>query len=473
MTIEDLADEAMMNGKKTGSMFEFGVRPTYTFLAGDVDETGSFGVGIHARKALDHIFSVRLDALYAATSGDNETGALGNRRFENRWASGTVFAVASLNNLKYEGGIRKTNFYIMAGAGANTFKTAFLADGQVNFDEDNALESERNGKIERETGGHFAGGAGVALRVSPRFNVGLEYQALVPLGKRADQLDGYAIGEYRDILNAVSLNLNVNIGNSATQMEPRYWENPFNGVKRDIMDLDGKVSAATNDADGDGVVDAIDQEANTPMGASVDTKGRVLDSDGDGVADYKDLEPFFPPREGEVVDANGVVTDRIDKPITEDRIQSMIDASIARMQATNGPSTTTVETNAGQMYLPIIYFPLNQSTVKYADYGTLSSVARVLQGNPGMRIVVRGYTDKVGTPEVNQRLSYRRAESVVNHLVNQHNIDRSRLVLQFRGENDPLVPVNQTVVNRRVEFLTATGENEDAAPAGTTGGRGY
>ncbi|MEM9526018.1 MAG: OmpA family protein, partial [Bacteroidota bacterium] len=231
------------------------------------------------------------------------------------------------------------------------------------------------------------------------------------------------------------------------------------------------------DSDGDGVVDAIDQEANTPAGVPVDTKGRVLDSDKDGVADYKDLEPFFPPRAGEEVDANGVVMNRNDKPVTEDRVQEMIDASLARYKAQNGNSgggTTTVRTVNGEVYLPMIYFPLNQSTVKYSDYGILSSVARVLQGNPGMRMVIRGYTDRVGNAANNEVLSYRRAKAVVDHLVNQHGISRDNLILQYRGEDNAIVPLDKSYVNRRVEFLTANpGDNEDPAPAGANRRGGF
>ena len=472
MEIEDV-DAQMMEGKKQGSMFEFGIRPSYSWVAGDVNATGGYGLGIHFRKAFDHVFSVRLDGLYAANSGDERTGGIGNRRFESRWSSGTVFGVVTLNNIKYEGDRRNTNIYAMLGGGGHVFRAASQAPGATNFDEDDPLgDNSRNDIVERDLRFHYAVGTGVAFRISPRFNIGLEYQAYIPLGDMVDQLDGYNRGDFRDVQNNASVNLNFNIGNAATQLEPRYWENPFNPVKSDIMDVRNKVDAATMDSDGDGVVDAIDQEANTPSGAPVDTKGRMLDSDGDGVPDYKDLEPFFPPRAGEVVDANGVITNRADKPITEDRIQQMIDASIARINVA-GPTTTSVTTTTGAMYLPIIYFPLNQSTVKYADYGTLSSVARVMEGNPGMRIVVRGYTDKTGTDGYNQRLSYQRAQNVISHLVNQHGISRDRFILQYRGESDPLVPQNQTVVNRRVEFLNATaGEREDPAPAGA-GGRGY
>lgn len=484
LTIEDLTgdekmdkSEMMNDGEKSGTMLEFGIRPSYSWIAGDVDATGGYGAGIHFRKSLDHLFSIRLDGFYAATSGDNETGDNEtNRRFESRMSGGSLLGVITLNNFRYSGDIRNTNIYAMVGGGANTFKTDAqrnaLEGGGPNgipFDEENTLEDNtRNKQIERAFNTHAAAGAGINFRVSPRFNVGLEYQVLIPFGKRADQLDGYVDGgTFRDVQNFGSVSLNFNLGNASKKKEPAYWTNAFSDVRNDMNTLEGRVDDATKDSDGDGVVDAVDQEANTPAGVPVDTRGRVLDSDKDGVPDYQDLEPFFPPRAGEEVNGQGVVVNRNDKPITEDRVQEMIDASIARMQSGNESGTTRVVTDRGEIFLPMIYFPLNQSTVKYADYGTLSSVARVLQGNPGMRLVVRGYTDRVGSAANNQRLSYQRAKSVIDHLVNQHGVNRSSLVLQYRGEENAIVPLDKSYINRRVEFLTAeAGASEDAAPTG-------
>ncbi len=48
--------------------------------------------------------------------------------------------------------------------------------------------------------------------------------------------------------------------------------------------------AISPDADGDGIIDQIDLEPNTPLGAAIDSHGRALDTDGDGVPDYKDKE---------------------------------------------------------------------------------------------------------------------------------------------------------------------------------------
>ena len=485
LTIEDLTsdddeakmsrdDKGMMDVKKSGSMIEFGIRPSYTFVGGDVEAKGGYGIGAHFRKSLDHLFSLRLDGHYGLMNGDNEDGTRTNRRFESQYIAGTGLAVVTLNNFRFQGGIRKMNLYIMGGAGANFFKTASQRVGS-SFVEENPFDTDRNDQVESAFAPHAAGGAGIAFRFGPRFNLGFEYQAHIPLGSRADLIDGYGQGSnFRDVVSIASVNLNFNIGSSERLMEPRYWENPFNAVRSELDRVSGKVDDATKDSDGDGVVDAIDQEANTPAGVPVDTKGRVLDSDKDGVPDYRDLEPFFPPRAGEEVDANGVVINRNDKPITEDRVQEMIDASIARMKAGEQGGTTTVRTERGEVYLPMIYFPLGQSTIKYSDYGTLSSVARVIQGNPGIRVVVRGYTDRTGNSQNNTVLSYRRAKAVVDHLVNQHGVNRSSLILQYRGEENAIVPLDKSFVNRRVEFLTAeAGASEDPIPAGANNRGGF
>ena len=479
MSIEDLTMKDQGMGKKMnapkggaqGSMLELGIRPAYTFIAGDVDPEAGFGVGIHLRKALDHLFSLRLDGLYATNNGMDQKGFNESfRQFENTWLSATGSVVVTLNNFRFSGGTRKVNLYALIGAGGHQVSGDRLIENAVSID-------SRTTSLEEDLTLHASAGAGITFRISPRFNIGAEFQTFVPFGKRSDRLDGYDpidVSNFRDIQNAGSISLNFNIGNSATKSEPLYWTNAFSPMQDELNRMGSKVDDATKDSDGDGVVDAIDQEANTPAGVPVDTKGRVLDSDKDGVADYKDLEPFFPPRAGEQVDDNGVVMNRNDKPITEDRVQEMIDASIARMKAGDQAGTTTVRTESGDIFLPMIYFPLGQSTVKYSDYGTLSSVARVLAGNPGMRMVVRGYTDRVGNTANNEVLSYRRAQAVVDHLVNQHGISRNSLVLQYRGEDNAIVPLDKSYINRRVEFLSAdAGSSDDPAPAGASNRGGF
>lgn len=445
-------------------MFEFGIRPSYMWVGGDVTAETGYGVGLHLRKSLDHIFSLRLDGQYGLNNGNNGGDNPSVRDFENTWISGTLLGVMSLNSFKSRTTQKKVAIYVMAGAGANFFETEYRGT---------PVGELRESTIEREFAAHASAGAGIAFRLGGGFNIGLEYLGHIIFGNRADQLDGYEIGNFRDIQNSASISLNFNFGNKANKSEPLWWLNPDDALRNEISGFNERINDATQDSDGDGVVDAIDQEPNTPANVAVDTRGRTLDSDKDGIPDFRDREPFFPPRPGEEVDDNGVVINRIDQQLTEEQVQEMIDKAIdARLS-----QFQSSQSGGGlrEMYLPMIYFPLNQATVKYSDYGTLASIARVMRENQGLRLVVKGFTDRVGDEQLNERLSYRRAQAVIEHLVNQHGISRSRLVLQYGGESENLVPQEQTYVNRRVEFFAAQpGDTEMGPPAGVdSGGRGY
>lgn len=454
--------EKAAKAERPSDMLEFGITPAYSWVAGDVDAEAGFGGSIHFRKALDYVFSLRVDGTFAQMKGNNGRTVLDNEEFENQYIAGTALAVMTLNNFRFDRSQKKVNYYVMAGAGANFFETDFNVDGRPSS----------RGTVEREMAPHAAAGAGITFRLGSRVNLGLEFQSHIPFGNRADRLDGYAPsnGNFRDVVNMGGITLNFNLGSKSKKTEPLYWVSPFDPIADEINKVGSRIDDATRDTDGDGIVDAIDQEPNTPANVPVDTRGRTLDSDKDGIPDFRDREPFFPPRPGEEVDENGIVTNRIDKPVTEERVQEMIDAAISNAKLN---STTTVTGGLRELFIPMIYFPLNQYTVKYSDYGTLSSVASVMKGNPSMRLVVRGYTDKVGDPTTNERLSYLRAKSVVDHLVNQHGISRSSLVLQYRGEEENIVPQGQTYLNRRVEFHSAEATDyEQEAPAGANDGRG-
>jgi len=59
-------------------------------------------------------------------------------------------------------------------------------------------------------------------------------------------------------------------------------------------------------------------------------------------------------------------------------------------------------------------------------------------GTPGMVIEIAGHTDDRGTDEYNLQLSNKRAESLINYLVSNFNIPRSRLKAKGYGERIPL-----------------------------------
>ena len=86
----------------------------------------------------------------------------------------------------------------------------------------------------------------------------------------------------------------------------------------------------------------------------------------------------------------------------------------------------------------------------------MAKVGDFLKKYPTTTAVIEGHTDNVGTPEHNMDLSQRRAESVVNYLVEKFGIDRSRLTAKGYGETRPVAD-NSTdegkQKNRRIEAI--------------------
>ena len=90
-----------------------------------------------------------------------------------------------------------------------------------------------------------------------------------------------------------------------------------------------------------------------------------------------------------------------------------------------------------------------------------------------MKFVVRGYTDQAASENYNNVLSDNRAAATVDHLVNTYNIARTRLILQWGGESQNIIPANKSQINRRVEIGVAKdGDAEMGKPAGPDAGVG-
>lgn len=437
-------------GATPRDMWEVGASAGYLFVSGDVNPDAGYGFGLHVRKATDYIFSLRMDLLYGHPKGSG-----GDRFFNSKWFSGTVFGVLSFNSLRWDKPVRKTNFYAMLGAGANSFKT--------NFSNEEVPRKETR-TIMRELASHASLGAGLSIRLSKRVNIAVEHQASILFGRRSDLLDGTENEKgvrtpFRDILNYSNIAVNVNIGNASNKSEPLYWINPLEVVLNDISDLKARPKISLEDSDGDGIIDALDQEPDTPPDAPVDTKGRTLDSDHDGVADYMDKEPYYPPRAGEQVDNEGVVVNPISRRgVSEDRVKELIEEALRDFQASGGSSSVA------EWFLPMIHFGIDSYRVKYADYGTLASIATMMKANPRIRLVITGYTDQTAPESHNNSLSYSRADAIIAHLVEKGGIGRGRLVLQWKGEAEALVPSSSSYMNRRVDFRVASANDVEMDP---------
>jgi OmpA-OmpF porin, OOP family len=451
--------------------WEFGLHAglTHTLADASNDFSPGFGAGIYLRKALDYMFSIRGEAGIYNASGKstvsyNNYPAGSNNvidKFTGRIIGVSGDIIMTIANGRFDGGKRTISPYAFMGLLGGTQKTSLTMKGGTKISDAKPNTNFGSGFVAARVG------VGVGFRINDKVSFGIEGLMMMPTGARKDYLDA-VVREERDIPFYPNARLGFNIGGGkdSKKVAPLWWGNVAEQVNADIAELKKRPVYDPTDTDGDGVIDATDQEKDTPAGARVDTRGVALDSDSDSYPDYKDKEPFSPV--GFPVDAQGIA--KVPKPnyVTEADVDRIVNARIAKLEATvAGLGNTTTKGGMADWFLPMIHFDLDKDVVKTSEYGSLAAVASVLKSNPGVSIVVSGHTDKLSSDNYNQGLSYRRALNAINTLVSRFGVDRNRLILNYGGENTNLVPVKgNSYMNRRVEFKVATGETEQAAPAG-------
>jgi outer membrane protein OmpA-like peptidoglycan-associated protein len=110
--------------------------------------------------------------------------------------------------------------------------------------------------------------------------------------------------------------------------------------------------------------------------------------------------------------------------------------------------------------LPDVLFDTGQYSLKAGAREVLARLSGIVLAYPSLMLDVSGYTDNVGTDQLNQTLSENRAASVRNFLITQ-GIVRTSIASQGFGETQPIA-TNDTAAgrqqNRRVE-LVVSGES--------------
>lgn len=111
---------------------------------------------------------------------------------------------------------------------------------------------------------------------------------------------------------------------------------------------------------------------------------------------------------------------------------------------------------AGHVAVYDITFDTGKATLKPESAMAVGEVAKLLKGDPNLKLFVVGHTDNAGTVDGNQKLSQDRAQSVMNALVKDHGIAAARLRAAGCGQVAP-VASNDTeegrAKNRRVELV--------------------
>ena len=171
------------------------------------------------------------------------------------------------------------------------------------------------------------------------------------------------------------------------------------------------------------------------------------------------------------VQSYGIESMRLDMQSREKRVAELEkllaekEAQMAKLQTsldealrsyTNGE--LTVSDRNGKIYVTLsqrLLFKTNSDQVDASGEQALAQLAKALQANPAIEIVVEGHTDNKGGVDYNWNLSTRRATAVAR-VLSLNGIEPARLTAAGRGMHQPLVPNDSETnmaKNRRTEII--------------------
>ena len=452
---------------KPRNQWEIGVKIGATTVSGDVPAIfPTFGWGLHVRRALGYVFSMRLEYMNGTAKGLNwkqnsfypastpwfKNGYTGNiyTNYKSKINELSLQGIFTLNNIRFHKAKTGINFYALVGISGMTYDTKVnaLNDSGGNYQADfnsiagnnyknrkdtkNDLKDRMDDSYESQAETHGdtrpkmfddtfkpAGtlGGGIAYKINNRFNIALEDRVVFA---KDDLIDGQQWAEQGDLTrdydsyNYLTLGLNYNIGQKA--VEPLYWLNPLDYAYSEIRNprLMRLPKPVLPDADGDGVTDQFDQEQ-TPAGVPVDTKGVSRDTDGDGVPDSKDKE-LITTTHCQPVDADGV--GKCPCPTCENCPDLC--------KGGGGPDCAT---KLGA--LPSVSFKKGSNSLSKDNEAVLQNVASRLRNNPECKVVVIGYCS---SNKKEQQLSWDHVNKVITHLIEKEGISADRFIFKYGEE---------------------------------------
>jgi OOP family OmpA-OmpF porin len=83
-------------------------------------------------------------------------------------------------------------------------------------------------------------------------------------------------------------------------------------------------------------------------------------------------------------------------------------------------------------------FGFDKSEVRPEGRAALDTFAKELDGTRFDMVNVEGHTDRLGTPEYNDKLSLQRADAVKAYLVDAGKVDASKVTAVGKGESTPV-----------------------------------
>jgi OOP family OmpA-OmpF porin len=220
-----------------------------------------------------------------------------------------------------------------------------------------------------------------------------------------------------------------------------------NNSAESLNSYDAKiVSTLYKDLDEDGVQDQLDHCPNTLPGVGVGSFGCELDADQDGVFDRLDQCPGTPT--DVAVNVFGCESDQDG--------DGVLDSQDACSHTPAGLAVNTQGCVPAKVVLTNIVFNTAEHTIRADQAETLKRDAATLNDlKEDEVLLITGHTDAQGAADMNERLSWRRANSTKQFIINELNLSTDKVYISGQGEMQPMAN-NTTVLgrqeNRRIEL---------------------
>ncbi len=397
----------------------FGVKGGATFFLSPLKENPfSWGAGATLGKQLNSKVAIRADYLYGNLKSDgqfvreNKDGSY----YSNYLYSDVDFMEIALllklnmNDFLYSKSPKHLRELYIFGGGAYTMFRTKITDTDGNF---------VTGSGYSNTGAEEAMEAGMAIPLG----IGVTYK----LGKK-------------DIVN-----LNAEFGYRFVQTD----------------DLDGGITenASHYTFTSLGLLFNIGQPGLTPQKITADAVKEELETDLTAKID-KDINEkvgseIKPMKEELAKQSVAVASNQEQLEILQEEMEARTNAIKEQLndnKAGGGSATGGSYGGVGGLDMSSVYFAFNSTYITPAMQREIAVIAKVLKKNKNLKCDVVGNSSNVGSPEYNKQLSQKRAEAVMNLLVDEFRISADRLNLLNNGLDDPLAESIKRI-NRRVDLI--------------------
>jgi len=469
---------------KPRNEWEIGVKGGYTYGLTDIQNWGpTGGFGVHVRKALGYVFSLRAEYDWIRLRGLNyqPTQAYGkNLVLASYYGNGSqlnapyIFnnyrstvhelslqGVFTLNNINFHKAKTSWNMYFFGGPGLATYSTFMKTvsssgapydytdifnqfNGQFDYkhrkDIRSALKNKLNGDwstmAERgSTNGTLGGapimlvgvvGIGFQFKLNDKFNIAVEDKFTFT---SSDLIDGQQ-WQNNYTPSAVTSIAQTRSADSYNFLSVGINYNIFGKHAVEPLWWLNPLDYAYN-------------EINAPRHMKL-PKPVLDDADGDGVTDQFDLEPNTP--KGSPVDSHGVSRDTDGDGVPDFKDKELITPTQCQPVDADGVGKCPdpqcckdlkayIDSNGGGIGhkcnigdLPSITFKGRSVTLSKDAKALLASTAEKLRNSPNCKIAVIGYGESSKSA---QQLSWDRVNGVINYLVEKEGISSDRFIFRY------------------------------------------